>query len=156
LKACVCDASVFLSGHLPAIPMGNAITTPEVVAEVRSVVGRCVLEVAISEGLTVQPTREECVEHAQRLTEALGDLPKLSRADLSVIAKALEVGGTVVSDDYDVQNVCAKLGIPFRSVVQKGIEKSRQVVHVCPACRRKWRRGGACPVCGTPLRTRML
>jgi len=136
--------------------MGNAITTPEVVAEVRSVVGRCVLEVAISEGLTVQPTREECVEHAQRLTEALGDLPKLSRADLSVIAKALEVGGTVVSDDYDVQNVCAKLGIPFRSVVQKGIEKSRQVVHVCPACRRKWRRGGACPVCGTPLRTRML
>ncbi|MHC1597895.1 MAG: NOB1 family endonuclease [Methermicoccaceae archaeon] len=147
----VCDTSVFLCGHHQRIPMDRAITTPDVVSEVKSTVGRCVLEVALSHGLRVERAKKEVVGHIRRRAEHLGDLPMLSAADLTVVAKAVEVGGTVVSDDYDVQNVCAKLKIPYLPVVQEGINGCRRWVYVCPACKRRFEAGRDCPVCGTTL-----
>ncbi|MHC1592648.1 MAG: NOB1 family endonuclease [Methermicoccaceae archaeon] len=152
----VCDTSLFLCEGRPSIPMDRAITTLNVVSEVKSVVGRCALEVALSQGLKVERAKNELVAYARKSAERMGDLAALSDADITVIAKAMEVEGTVVTDDYDVQNVCAKLKISFLPAAQRGIEECREWVYVCPGCKRKFERGGSCPVCGTALRTKRL
>jgi len=56
------------------------------------------------------------VEDAARKT---GDLGRLSPVDMTVIALALDVGGTVLSDDFSILNVCTVMGIQNRSVGTK-------------------------------------
>ena len=52
-----------------------------------------------------------------------GDLGRLSPVDMTVIALGLELQGTVYSDDFSIQNVCARMGIDYKAIGTKGIKK---------------------------------
>ena len=91
------------------------------------------------------------VEDAARKT---GDLGRLSPVDMTVIALALDVGGTVLSDDFSILNVCTVMGIQNRSVGTKGIKKVERWNYQCIGCK-KWykERSAECPICGSPMKS---
>ena len=90
------------------------------------------------------------VNEAARKT---GDAGRLSPVDLTVLALALDVDGTILSDDYSIQNTARVLGIPCRGVEQTGIKKVEKWNFQCIGCH-KWykEKMDECPVCGSPMR----
>jgi endoribonuclease Nob1 len=83
-----------------------------------------------------------------------GDLGRLSPVDITVIALGLDLEGTVLSDDYSIQNVCARLGIQYRAVGMNGIKKVEKWNYQCIGCG-KWfkEKADECPICGSPMRS---
>lgn len=82
-----------------------------------------------------------------------GDDARLSRVDVDVLAVALGTGGELATDDYTVQNVALRLGVPCRGVQQAGITSAYRFVPRCTGCRRILEKpADECPVCGSPVR----
>jgi UPF0271 protein len=82
-----------------------------------------------------------------------GDAGRLSDTDLSVIALAADLGGTVLTDDFSIQNVCAIMGIPYRSVGTGGIKKIEKWNYRCVGCGRWYKeKADDCPVCGSTMK----
>jgi UPF0271 protein len=83
-----------------------------------------------------------------------GEAPRLSPADVDVLAVALALGAELATDDYTVQNVARRLAIPIRGVQQSGIQQEFRFVPRCTGCRRILDTPAEeCPVCGSPVRT---
>ncbi len=68
---------------------------------------------------------KESVEEAKRISKKLND-KKLSEADISVLALALELNCPVVTDDYSLQNACFGAGIEPIPLSFKGISEMRK------------------------------
>ena len=82
-----------------------------------------------------------------------GEGGRLSVADVDVLAVALAVGGEVVTDDYTLQNLARRMGIPFRSIQTRGITEEYRFVARCTGCRRILDKAAdECPVCGSPVK----
>lgn len=100
----------------------------------------------------------ECTSSAESevkgAAERTGDIGRLSPVDITVIALAKDTGGTVLSDDYSIQNVCRAMGIPYRPVGMDGITRKEKWNYRCTGCG-KWFKESMpeCPICGSPLRS---
>lgn len=82
-----------------------------------------------------------------------GDLEKLSATDIEVIAVALEIGGTIVTDDFAIENVASKLGLKFSGADLKPISGEIKWQFRCSGCGRRFSRHvKECPVCGHQVR----
>lgn len=89
------------------------------------------------------------VEHAARTT---GDLDELSPVDVRVLAAAVELDGTLVTDDYAMQNVADELGLDVDAVAKAGISERRDWVFQCQGCGRTFdTKKERCPICGSGL-----
>lgn len=126
-------------------------TTPEVEAELKDMRSKAVLH---AKNVKKMLPKKEHVQKVLRAAEETGDAWLLSKADVSVLALALELGIVLLSDDYDVQNVAKKLGVEVQNVLFAKIKTKRRYYSFCPACKREFKnvRDGECPVCGTKLR----
>ena len=73
--------------------------------------------------------------------------------DMTVIALALDVNGTVMSDDFSILNLCAVMGIENVPVGTGGIRKVEKWNYRCIGCG-KWfkEKADECPICGSPMR----
>ncbi|MDR3283063.1 MAG: nucleic acid-binding protein [Candidatus Methanoplasma sp.] len=82
-----------------------------------------------------------------------GDAGRLSPVDVSVLAVALDIGGTILSDDYSIQNVAAILGIGYRGVGMASISKVEKWNYKCVGCG-KWFKDKSleCPICGSAMK----
>ena len=96
---------------------------------------------------------DESLHKVEECARRTGDLGRLSPVDITVIALALDVDGTVLSDDFSILNVCTVMGIPNRSVGTKGIKKVEKWNYQCIVCK-KWykERSQECPICGSPMK----
>ena len=83
-----------------------------------------------------------------------GDLGRLSPVDMTVIALGLDLQGTVYSDDFSIQTVCARMGIDYKAIGTKGIKKVERWNYQCIGCK-KWykEKMDECPICGSPMRS---
>ncbi|MBQ8179349.1 MAG: nucleic acid-binding protein [Candidatus Methanomethylophilaceae archaeon] len=95
----------------------------------------------------------ESMERVRDAAGRSGDLGRLSPVDLSVLALALDLDATIWSDDYSIQNVARIMGIGFRPVGMKGIQKVVRWNYQCIGCG-KWykERMPDCPICGSGMR----
>jgi UPF0271 protein len=150
----VLDAASLLSGRLNSIAGMDAYITPDVASELEKGRPGVQLQNLLSAGLKVRsPT---CLDEARRLAASTGDLPFLSIPDLSVISLAIEMGGTVITDDFRVQNVLKAAGLPFQPAGEIGDRTIGSVwkwIYRCRGCGRYYdeeRRD--CPICGSDLR----
>jgi len=111
--------------------------------------------IIIAMGATpVKPDRES-VRMAEKRADEYGEALKLSATDIEVIALAIQEKGTVVSDDYPIENLCAIIGIDFLPISYEGIKEIFVYTYQCTGCRRRFRKlYSGCPVCGSPLRTK--
>ncbi len=82
-----------------------------------------------------------------------GDDASLSQTDQEVLALALQLEAAVVTDDYAIQNVAARLGLQYEPALLPGIRKEEEWSFRCRGCGRYWPRTlEACPVCGAEVR----
>jgi UPF0271 protein len=93
------------------------------------------------------------IERARAASKKTGDYSKLSLADFSILALALELKIALVTDDYAVANVAAALKIPVKSTSSKGIRETRKWIAYCSACGRAFGpTARECPLCGNKLK----
>ncbi len=93
------------------------------------------------------------IEKIRAAAKKTGDFAKLSQADFSIVALALELGTMLVTDDYAVANVAASLKILVKSTSSKGMKETRKWIAYCSACGRAFEpEAKECPLCGNKLR----
>jgi len=103
-------------------------------------------------GMHIQIPGERTVERARRAADASGDLDVLSMTDVRLIAATLELGGTLVTDDYAMQNVAESLDVGVEMIAQEGIDEQRDWRFQCQGCGREFgEKKDRCPICGTDL-----
>jgi UPF0271 protein len=128
--------------------------TNSVVAEIINETAKAMVDNGIRRGnLKIRDPKIESVKKAKDAAKKTGDLPKLSDADLDVIALALESGAEIVSDDYGIQNVAASLRLKYQTTAKEGIQKEYVWEKVCPGCGLKHSLNfDRCEVCDTKLK----
>ncbi|MGI0040084.1 MAG: NOB1 family endonuclease, partial [Nitrososphaera sp.] len=100
----------------------------------------------------VDPDREN-IDAVVAAAKKTGDYGKLSKADVSILALARQMGATLVSDDYAVANVAATVGIAVEMSSGKGIKNVRRYVTYCSACSKAFGPNAKeCPLCGNALK----
>jgi UPF0271 protein len=83
-----------------------------------------------------------------------GDSTRISPTDAEVLALALDLQATVLTDDYSLQNVAAYLGIPYRAVGLRGIKEIRKWRWRCTGCGKVFdKEHPDCPICGSKLKS---
>jgi len=121
-----------------------------VVEEVKDKLSTIKLEALNAKKLEPQ---KNFLEEVKAIAKKTGDLEKLSNTDLQVLALAKELNATIISDDYNVQNVAKRLGIEFLPVFSKGIKKIFFWKKYCPSCKKFFKSNlKECPICGTKLK----
>lgn len=126
------------------------VTVPEVAAEILDEASAIYFSV---KNLRIEEASCESVDEVVEVAKKTGDIHKLSKTDIKVLAKAVDEvkkGNDVVlvTDDYAIQNVAMRLGIKFEGIIQSQISKEFKWVKVCRGCGRKIE-SDICPVCGS-------
>ena len=149
----VLDTSALLAGR-PLGPGEDTVVPAAVLEELRpGGRDRRHLDHLLAAGARLAEADPEARRRVQEEAKKGGEGPRLSRADVDVLAVALALGGELATDDYTVQNVARRLGVPVRGVQQAGIEVAYRFLPRCTGCRRMLDAPAAeCPVCGSPVR----
>ena len=98
----------------------------------------------------VDPT-ESSIKEIKEIAKETGDLEKLSRTDIRILGLAKENGLTIISDDYNIQNVAEKIGINCVSLFNSKITKFIQWGKYCDNCKISYEKRDTCPKCGNQL-----
>jgi len=114
--------------------------------------------------LKVRDPLPESLNFISNTAEETGDIAALSKTDQEIIALYIDLkndfpdqNGRIISDDYSVQNVCARLKIPFFSYQKRGIKRNIKWEIYCPNCYETFPPkllGKKCDHCGATLKRR--
>ncbi len=164
-KVLVLDTSAFVMGinpsalGLPSYSVTSVLDEliPDTLPHTRFVTSRD------SDQLTVKKPASSSMKTVQEASSRVGDAVVLSRADIEVLALALDLkkdglSPAIVSDDYAIQNVSETLSIEHASLATFGIAQKFDWIYYCPACFRRYTTEDAnqeCRVCGTPLKRKV-
>ncbi len=150
----VLDASAFFAAGETVLagfgPSDRLLTTPSVLAEVRDAAARCRLELALERGLAVLEPLPAALGAVDAGAVASGDADRLSATDRDLLALALEHGGTLVTDDFALQNAALRLKIGCRAIAQRRAAPRRRGYR-CTGCGRYGEGAGECPICGAAI-----
>ena len=103
-------------------------------------------------GMHLHIPEENTVERIERAARETGDLAELSDTDIQLVAAAFELDGTLVTDDYAMQNVAEKLDVTVEVIAREGISERRDWLFQCAGCGREFEENhDRCPVCGSSL-----
>lgn len=149
----VLDTSALLAGR-PLGPGEDTIVPAAVSAELRpGGRDRRHLDMLLAAGARLADADPAARARVRDAAKQGGEAARLSAADVDVLAVALALGGEIATDDYTVQNLARKLGIPIRAVAQAGIQAEYRFIPRCSGCRRILEKPAEeCPVCGSPVR----
>jgi UPF0271 protein len=103
-------------------------------------------------GMHIHIPGEQTVEKVRRAAGEIGDLAELSDTDVRLIAATFELDGTLVTDDYAMQNVAERLNVDIDVIAKEGITEQRDWNFQCQGCGREFDDNkDRCPVCGSSL-----
>lgn len=153
----ILDASAFYAG-VPFRSASDCYTTSLVYDEIKHIKKNdgtmdTLLE---TNRLKIMDADEESKSKAIRASRETGDYQQLSKQDISIIALCLELNGEIITDDFAITNVARNLGLKVSSIMTEGIRDVGRWVHYCPGCRTDHTKGKECPMCGTPLKRKLL
>lgn len=152
----VLDANAFYAG-LPFLSSTKCYTTSLVFEEVRHLKGSySLLEILVeADNLRIVDPDEKYANEVYNVTIQSGDYSKLSKADISVLALAYQLGKTLISDDFAVENTAKLLGISIMPLVTKGIKHIRKWISFCGTCGKGYGPNiTECSICGNRLKRR--
>ena len=151
------DASAFYAG-IPFRSSSDCYTTSLVYDEIKHIKKRQdVLETLIETNrLKIKDPNSKFIAEAVNAAKKTGDFQQLTQPDLSVIALCIEMGGQIISDDFAILNVAKNLKLSIAPLMTHGIRDVGEWIHYCPACRTKHKNGKECPLCGSPLKRKLL
>ncbi|UCD92438.1 MAG: nucleic acid-binding protein [Methanobacteriota archaeon] len=148
----VLDSSALLSGK--DLLLDDMYCTPEVLREVRGKGPTTQLLSMIETKVEVRSPTEEAIAEISELAEKTGDSKRLSPTDVGVLALALDLGATILTDDYSIQNVANEMGLSYRGLSFPDIDKMIEWGYRCKGCGKyfdEWKK--ECPICGSQIRT---
>jgi len=148
VKEFILDTSAFIRG---VKLKGRIITIPEVVGELKDHTSLMNFELS---GCRVEEAREEYISEVRRYVKELGEF-ELSETDVKLLAKALELKGILVTDDYSVQNVASYIGIETSPIIRGKIREVIKWERRCSGCGRRVD-SEICPFCGSEVRKKRL
>lgn len=103
-------------------------------------------------GMHIHIPEEGALTRVRQAASATGDLEVLSETDVRLLAAAVELDATLVTDDYAVQNVADALDVGVEVVAKEGIEERRDWHFQCQGCGREFEEHhDRCPICGSGL-----
>ncbi|HYY39921.1 MAG TPA: hypothetical protein VE692_01595 [Nitrososphaera sp.] len=150
------DAGAFYTGIIfLSSARSSYYTTPAVFDEVKHIKKSHGAIEALLESNTLQVVNSDrqSIEKVVAAAKSTGDYTKLSRADISIIALALQLEIVLMTNDYAVANVASTLKIPVKSTSGKGIKETRKWIAYCSGCGRAFRPDTKeCWLCGNRLR----
>ena len=149
------DAGAFYTGLVFLSSARRYCTTHAVLDEVKHIKKSHGAIEALLESNTLQIVNSDKknIEKVVAAARRTGDYQKLSEADISIIALALQLEIVLVTNDYAVENVATTLKIPVKSVASKGITHTRSWIAYCSACGRSFGPNAKeCRLCGNRLR----
>ncbi|MFQ6054998.1 MAG: NOB1 family endonuclease [Methanosarcinales archaeon] len=158
----IIDSSVFIIGiHINKIINNKKdtvlITIPEVFDELKNYRSKIWFDLARDRGMKIESSISDMITTAEECAKKTGDISKLSKTDISLLAKALEYidkDVIIVTDDYAVQNVASYLKIKVKPIIQKKIKKKLQWKKQCIGCGRYYTDKEVCPFCGCNTKPR--
>ncbi|MBN3037276.1 MAG: ribonuclease VapC [Candidatus Diapherotrites archaeon] len=131
----VLDASAILNGFGFMIDH-IAYTVPQVMSEFRDWRSKSLVSAAVhANHLRVYSPLQEHVKKVRDTAKRLGE--QLSEADIHVLALALELKETIITDDQGIQNTAKSLGIQFKPVMFREARK-RVLKKKCPNCSKQY------------------
>ena len=162
-KAIVLDTSAFIAGFDPHSIPEEQFTVSEVKNELNTGSMPWIrFNAAIENGkVRILKPKDIFIQDILDTSKKVGDIRYLSKADLQVLALALELKSTdsisplIVTDDYSIQNVANKIGVEFTSLMTFGIKYRFKWILYCPGCYRKYPsdyKSKDCEICGTELK----
>jgi len=123
-------------------------TVQEVIDEVKDKVSSMKLSTI---NLKIREPNFNSIIDITRIARETGDFEKLSSTDIKILALAKMTGSTLVSDDYNVQNVAKKIGVSYVGTFNKEISELIVWEKICKSCGKKYDKGKFCKVCGGKL-----
>jgi len=153
----ILDASAFYAG-VPFRSSNDCYTTSLVYDEIKHIKKNhdalgTLLE---TNRLKIREPNKESTNAAIRAAKDTGDFPQLSKQDISILALCIEMNGEIISDDFAISNVAKNIGLKISPIMTQGIKDVGKWVHYCPGCRTNHTSGKECPMCGTPLKRKLL
>jgi len=106
--------------------------------------------------LKIREPDKKSTDAAIKAAKDTGDFPQLSKQDISIIALCIEMNGEIISDDFAISNVVKNLGLKISPIMTQGIKDVGKWIHYCPGCRTNHINKKECPICGTPLKRKLL
>ena len=106
--------------------------------------------------LKIREPDKKSTDAAIKAAKDTGDFPQLSKQDISIIALCIEMNGEIISDDFAISNVAKNLGLKISPIMTQGIKDVGKWIHYCPGCRTNHTNKKECPMCGTPLKRKLL
>jgi UPF0271 protein len=144
----VLDTTAFIESYEPG---GQVATVPEVREELDDATAYR-FDAMEGSGMHIQIPDVAAIERVRSTARETGDAGTLSETDVRLLAAALELDATLVTDDYAMQNVAETLDVAVEVIAREGIEERRDWQFQCAGCGREFdEHHDRCPVCGTDL-----
>mgnify|MGYP000722411463 CR=1 FL=1 len=144
----VLDTTAFIESYEAG---GQVATVPEVREELDDATAYR-FDAMEGSGMHIQIPDAAAVERVRSTARDTGDAGTLSETDVRLVATALELDATLVTDDYAMQNVAEALDVSVEVIAREGIEERRDWQFQCEGCGREFdEHHDRCPVCGTEL-----
>ena len=154
----ILDASAFYAG----VPFGSAsdcYTTSLVYEEIKHIKKN---EDALGTLLEtnrlkiMDPDKESTNAAAKAQPKKQETFQQLSKQDISIIALCINLQGEIISDDFAITNVAKNIGLKISPIMTNTFQDVGKWVHYCPGCHTNHTSGKECPMCGTPLKRKLL
>ena len=130
-------------------PEGEFLTVPGIESEIVNKQSKQYFQNMLSIKLKVSKANENSYKIVKKQAKETGDYDVLSKIDLDIIALGYESKGTIVTDDFAIQNVALALELKFVSCSDKIIAEKRFWRYKCTACNHKEKeKRKDCTVCG--------
>ncbi len=147
----VLDTSALLSGK----PFeGDLFISPGVLKELRRQGMTPQLDNFIDAKVRTLTPGKGSLEKIRVKAEETGDTKRLSPVDVELLALAIELEATIITDDYSIENIAKALSIPYMTVMMPPIKEEVHWKYRCTGCLRYWSEWHkTCPVCGARFKT---
>ena len=103
-----------------------------------------------SKGLKIIEPSEKSLEFVSKKASETGDYDVLSSIDLKILALGYELKGTVISDDFAIQNVSLHMRLEIIGCNGNKIKEIRKWKYKCSACNKiTSKKKTRCSFCGS-------
>lgn len=145
----VIDANVLMHGRRN-YDFRKAYTVPEVMDELESDESKLKADTL---DLDVRQPSEDSMEDVEEKADEI--FAKVSEADKSLVALALDLDEKLITDDKDLQNLASHLDVDFEAFMGDEIEEKLEWKKVCSNCGEEVS-SPPCPRCGSDQVRRKL
>ena len=147
----VVDTSAIMSRRIDMLNK-KLVFPASVMEEIRKGKLRRLLDVVSPEINVYAPSKESRRDVVSFATRS-GDITVLSDTDIDVIALALELKATIITDDYAIENVAEFMGIHYVGSDLKPIKSKIKWSFRCTGCGKFYKSDiGTCRICGHALK----